>query len=437
MASQTVSGQAPGAGSAGTVDGAYLRLVFLAAMLGIPAALVGAGFLALVHSLEDLLWPRDPGWYLVLGLPVIGAALVYAARRLLPGDGGHEPIEGLGMTPTPLKHVPGVALAAIGTLAFGAVLGPEAPVIALGSVVGVAFAAALRTDKRGTGALSAAGSFSAISALFGGPLVAGMLMVEGGVSMGAALIRTLLPGLVAAAVGYVVFVGLGDWGGLQSQGLAVPNLPVYDGTHIYDLLLALAVGVVTALLISAVKRGASRLMAEGPKRLGTAGLLLGGGLAIGSLAEIADLLGASSQDVLFSGQAAVPVVVGESTAALVLVLLASKALAYAISLGCGFRGGPIFPAVFLGVAVASLPVEWFGVSPTWAIAVGAAAGMAAQTQLLISPLLFAQLLVGHDGLDATPAAVLATAAAWLTTTAVQPQRKSVPTAHAVDDDVPA
>jgi H+/Cl- antiporter ClcA len=418
MASETATGAAP----ARIVDGAYLRLVLLAAALGIPAALVGAGFLALVHWLEDQLWPEDPGWYLVLGLPVIGAAIVYAARRLLPGDGGHEPIQGLATTPTPLKHAPGVALAAIGTLAFGAVLGPEAPVIALGSVVGVALAMALRANARGTAALSAAGSFSAISALFGGPLVAGMLMVEGGVGMGAALIPALLPGLVAAAVGYVVFVGLGDWGGLASQGLVVPDLPAYNGTHVYDLLLAVAVGVVTALLIGLVKRGALWLMAEGPKRVGMAGLLLGGALAVGVLAELADLLGTNSQDVLFSGQASVPVVVGESTAGLVVVVLVAKALGYAISLGCGFRGGPIFPAVFLGVAVASLPVEWFGVSPTWAIAAGAAAGMAAQTQLLVSPLLFAELLVGHVGLDATPAAVLATAAAWITTSALQSRR---------------
>src|SRR3954467_11862252 len=93
-------------------------------------------------------------------------------------------------------------------------------------------------------------------------------------------------------------------------------------------------------------------------------------------------------------------------------------LAYAVSLGCGFRGGPIFPAVFLGVGLASLPVLWFDVSPTLAIAVGAAGGMAAQTRLLFAPLLFAQLLVGKAGLDAAPAAVLAAAAAWLTIAAL-------------------
>ena len=162
---------------------AYLRLVLFGAVIGIPAALVAAGFLGFVHELEGWLWkvlPGEPGQepaYLVLGLPLAGALIVLLARRLLPGDGGHRPLEGLSARPTPLSHAPGVALAAIGTLGFGAVLGPEAPVIALGSVVGVAMARLARLDERATTVLGTAGSFSAISALFGGPLVAGMLMV--------------------------------------------------------------------------------------------------------------------------------------------------------------------------------------------------------------------------------------------------------------------
>ena len=78
-------------------------------------------------------------------------------------------------------------------------LGPEAPIVALGSLVGVLAARIASIGRRGSAVLSAAGEFSAISALFGGPLVAGMLLVEGGVAMGAALLPLLLPGLVAAA----------------------------------------------------------------------------------------------------------------------------------------------------------------------------------------------------------------------------------------------
>jgi hypothetical protein len=38
----------------------YLRVVGLGAAIGIPAGLLAAGFLALVHELEKLLWPTSP-----------------------------------------------------------------------------------------------------------------------------------------------------------------------------------------------------------------------------------------------------------------------------------------------------------------------------------------------------------------------------------------
>jgi H+/Cl- antiporter ClcA len=409
---------------------AYLRLVLLGALIGLPAALVAALFLAFVHELEHWLWEELPGelgassppWYLVVGLPVVGACLVAVARARLPGDGGHSPLEGLGGGPTAVEYAPGIALAAIGSLAFGAVLGPEAPLIALGSVVGVAVSRMVRLGPRENAVLGTAGSFSAISALFGGPIVAGMLLLESGVGMGAALLPALLPGLVAAAVGYLLFVGLGDWGGLDAIALAVSGLPAYDGTHLLDLLVAVVVGIVAALLVTAVRRLATRVAGE--RRVGMPLLLVGGGLTVGLLAQLADLLGGDAQDVLFSGQEPVPAIVSEDAAGIVLVVVAAKALAYAICLGCGFRGGPVFPAVFLGIGVATLPVIAFDVSPTLAVAIGAGAGMAAGTRLLLSSLLFAALLVGREGLDTIPAAVLAIAAAWLTVAELE--RRSQP-----------
>jgi H+/Cl- antiporter ClcA len=402
------------------VEKGYLRLVLLGAAVGIPAALLAAVFLALVHELEDWLWPEDAQWYRVVGLPVAGAAVVLAARRLLPGDGGHPPLEGIGGAATPLSHAPGIALAALGTLAFGAVLGPEAPLIALGSVAGVAAARLAKLGPRETAVLGTAGSFSAISALFGGPIVAGMLMVEGGIGMGAALLPTLLPGLVAAAIGYVLFVGLGDWGGLDATALAVPGLPTYDTTYVSDLALAIVIGIVTALIVAAVRRAATRLVSQ--RRVGLPVLLLGGGLAVGLLAQLTEVLGGNWDETLFSGQSAVPELVAEGSIGVVLLVLTTKAIAYAICLGCGFRGGPVFPAIFLGVGVATIPVIAFDMSPTAAVAIGAGAGMAAGTRLLFASLLFAGLLVGRPGLDAIPATVLAVAAAWLTVAATDESR---------------
>jgi H+/Cl- antiporter ClcA len=60
----------------------------------------------------------------------------------------------------PAASGPGIALAALGTLSFGAVLGPEAPLIALGAVVGGVVTLFARLDQKGEAVLATAGSFS-------------------------------------------------------------------------------------------------------------------------------------------------------------------------------------------------------------------------------------------------------------------------------------
>ena len=196
------------------------------------------------------------------------------------------------------------------------------------------------------------------------------------------------------------------------------DLPLYDGVHVLDLIVAVVVGVVGALIVLVARRAGERVDGLGGS-LGLPGLLLGGGLAVGLLAELGGRLGAEPTDILFSGQDSLNAVTSAGSTKIVVILLVAKLLAYAVSLGCGFRGGPVFPAIFLGVALASLTVVVFDVSPTLAIAVGAAAGTAAQTRLLITPVLLAAVLVGTQGTDAVPAAVLASAAAWLTMAAIE------------------
>jgi H+/Cl- antiporter ClcA len=183
-------------------------------------------------------------------------------------------------------------------------------------------------------------------------------------------------------------------------------LPDYSGTHVYDLVVAVVVGIAVAVIVATVRRSAAELAREGTRRVGLPVLLVGGGLAVGLVAQVADWLGADSQDVLFSGQTGVPALAAATSTKILLVLLVAKAIGYGISLGCGFRGGP----------------------PTLAVAVGAAAGMAAGTRLLVTSVLFAGLLVGHAGQDAIPAAVLAAAAAWLTMQALD--RRAAQTAPA-------
>jgi H+/Cl- antiporter ClcA len=404
----------------------YLRTIGVAMVIGIPAALVAAVFLQIVHWLEHWLWtdlPESmntdgpPAWLIVL-LPLVGGLLVALARAVLPGDGGHPPIQGIGGGVTPVEYAPGIALAALAGLAFGAVIGPEAPLIALGSVTGVAGARLFRARATATALTASAGSFSAVSAVFGGPLVASMLLLEGGAALGGSLVAALLPGLASACVGYLIFEGLGHWSGLQAAALDVPGLPAYDGVQVSDLASAVLVGVATAVAIQAIRLLALRtLKVSRPHGLW---IPLGlGGLATGLLAALGVALGADYSEILFSGQSAVPVLVTETSAAVLLVILLTKALAYAVALGCGFRGGPVFPAIALGLTLAMFPVLWWGSSPTVAVAIGAAAGMAAMTRLPFSGVLFGTLLVGTGNLDVVPVAGLAAVFAWLVTVAMR------------------
>lgn len=421
-------GATPAPAPAPGLDAKYfLKLIGIGAVIGVPAALLAAVFLAVVNWCEDWLWTDlpdalghdTPPWYLVVFLPVAGAVLVFLARRLLPGDGGHKPLLGIGGDPMPWTYGPSIALAAIGTLAFGAVLGPEAPLIGLGSVVGMAAVAWRRPDDPiAAKTLGTAGSFSAVSALFGGPLVAGVLLLEAGLSAGAALLPGLIPGLVAASIGYIMFEGLGDWGGLHETGLNIPGLPPYTETSVRDLVVSIVVGLVVALLVAGIRHLARRV--DGLTERSLVGVLLGGGLVVGGLAQLAVFLDADSQDVLFSGQDSLPALLTTGSTRTILVLVVLKGLAYSVSLGAGFRGGPVFPAIFLGVGIAMLGVVWFDMSPTWAVAVGSAAGMTAGTRLLFSALVLSTLLVGTAGVDAISCAVLGSVTAWLAMQALDP-----------------
>ena len=59
--------------------------------------------------------------------------------------------------------------------------------------------------------------------------------------------------------------------------------------------------------------------------------------------------------------------------------------------------------------------------------------MAAMTRLVLTPILFGALLAGSPGLDAVPAAVLASVAAWLTIGALE---RDKPSPHPAVEAVP-
>lgn len=408
---------------------AYLRTLVYAALLGIPVAFAAVLFQTATHDVahlvwdwipEELGWSEPAGWYVITVLGLAGLLVAGACR--LPGHGGHSPLQGLGTEGISPGDVWSILLAALASLALGAVLGPEAPLIALGLVLGVVAARLMRMEGTEGQLLGLAGAFAAIAALIGGPLVAAFLLFEITTAKGTippqALGRALLPGFVAAGAGALVFTGVQDWPGLHQASLAIPSLPAYDTVQISDLAWSVPLAGVVAIIVVGIRHGAHEVAARSAGRPVT--VLVGAGFLIGGLAVIFRAVTDEPVDlVLFSGQQALPEIVAEGSVGVLAFLVVTKGLAYALSMGAGFRGGPIFPALAIGVAACVLAADVLpGLELTPAVAIGIAAATSAALRIPFTAVLLAALLVGSSAADVAPIAILASATAWIVAVAL-------------------
>jgi H+/Cl- antiporter ClcA len=420
----------------------YVALLILAAIIGVPVSAVAYGFLKLIDVLQTWLFtdlPKElgfhgtPPWW-PLPLLAVAGLLVALAIRYLPGTGGHSPADGFkaGGAPAAIE-LPGVVLAALATLSLGVVLGPEAPLIALGGGLGLlAVRLAKRDAPARTGAvMGAAGSFAAISTLFGSPILGAFLLMEASGLAGATMELVLLPGLLAAGVGSLVFLGLNAWTGWGTFSLAIPNLPKFTRPDSAEFGWALVIGVAAAVLAVGIHRLALFLRPHVERRMVLVMPVLG--LVIAGLAiAFAQATGKSFAEVLFSGQSAVgPLITNASSysvGALVL-LLVCKGLAYGGSLS-SFRGGPVFPALFLGaaggIALSHLP----GLPVVAGVAMGIGGMCAAMLRLPMTSVLLATLLLLSDGLAVMPLVIVAVVVAYVVASRLSPAPTAAPQAAA-------
>jgi len=406
----------------------YVQLLVLAALIGIPISAVAYFYLALVSKLQHWVFTSlptglgfhgTPVWWPVLPL-VLAGVLVSATINYLPGTSGHEPSEGFkagGGSPTGIE-LPGVILASLATLALGVVLGPEAPLIAIGGGLGalaVKLAAKDAPPMAGT-VMAAAGSFAAISTLLGSPLVGAFLLMEASGLGGPLLSLVLVPGLLAAGVGTLIFVGLDQLTGLGTFSLAIPGLPVFSHPTGVLFLWAVAIGVVATLLGTAIRLGslAAQTLVLRHRLVWTpvAGLAVAG-----VTIAFVEITGKGSQNVLFSGQSALPTLVLHAstwTVGALIVLGVAKSIAYAVSLSA-FRGGPIFPAMFIGGVIGVAGSHLPGLSLVPAVAMGIGAMATVMLKLPLTSTLLAVLLFASDGLSLTPLVIAAVVVAYVLT----------------------
>ena len=410
----------------------YAVLLIVVAVIGVIVSLAAWCFLEGIYQIQQELYVHlphavgyqhgPPKWW---PLPVLalGALMVALAITRLPGNGGHIPAKGLAMGGGPLgpKALSGVVLAGLATVGSGLVLGPEAPLIALGSGVAVLTIRLARRDFPNQALLiiGAAGSFSAVSFIFESPLLAAVLLIEATGIGGPRLRVIVVPGLLAAGIGSLVSIGMGSFTGLNTSHYALGALPLTSvghphlGEFAWTIALAIAIGAATSLVLRGglhtygiVSR--SRL----PRLLPVIALIIGV-LAI----VFSQITGKSFEEVLFSGQDQLPGLVSQASTwsvGALLWLLLFKGIGYSLSLG-SYRGGPTFPALFLGAAAGVMASHLPGFPIQAGVAVGMAAGLVAVLRLPLSAVVIATVLTSHAGSNVEPLIIVGTVVSYIVT----------------------
>jgi len=412
----------------------YLQLLVLAAILGVPISAAAYGFLALVSYLQEEIFTHlphglgftsEPVWW-PLPVLVVGGVLAGLAIRYLPGRGGPSPAPGFALHPPPTPvQLPGVILASLATLVFGVVLGPEMPLIAIGGGLGVLVTRINRrraVPQQAVSVLGATGSFAAISTLLGSPIVGAFLLMEASGLGGPMLGLVLLPGLLASGIGSLIFIGLDSLTGLGTFSLAIPSLPHFARPNGAEFGWAVAIGLAAAVVGPAIRWLALFLKPYADRWVMLALPLAGAVVAV--LAIIyAEGTGKATSDVLFSGQNEVGPLIhtaGSYTVGALLLLVVCKAIAYGVSLS-GFRGGPIFPAIFIGaaggIALSHLP----GLSLVPGVAMGIGAMSVVMLTLPLTSVLLATLLLASDAVAVTPLVIVAVVVAYVAAARIAPR----------------
>ncbi|MCZ5882382.1 ion channel protein [Escherichia coli] len=326
-----------------------LLLSLPAVAIGIASSLILIVVMKIASVLQNLLWQRLPGtlgiaqdsplW--IIGVLTLTGIAVGLVIRFSQGHAGPDPAcEPLIGAPVPPSALPGLIVALILGLAGGVSLGPEHPIMTVNIALAVAIGARLlpRVNRMEWTILASAGT---IGALFGTPVAAALIFSQTlNGSCEVPLWDRLFAPLMAAAAGAL------------TTGLFFHphfSLPIahYGQMEMTDILsgaivaaIAIAAGMVAVWCLPRL-HAMMHQMKNPVLVLGIGGFILGILGVIGGPVSL--FKGLDEMQQMVANQAF-------STSDYFL-LAVIKLAALVVAAASGFRGGRIFPAVFVGVAL--------------------------------------------------------------------------------------
>lgn len=390
--------QAPAATAPAAEARSLLPTIVPALLVGMVTSLVLVGVSTAAGELQDVLWQDVPdalgvGRYSVLWMFVMLVATGITVGLVVwkvPGHAGPDPATtGLDAPVLPPAVLPGLLLATAFMLAGGPSLGPENPIIAVNVSLAVWLGARAfpKAPERGWVALAEAGT---IGALFGTPVAAALVISEAltGQRLKGQLWDSLFAPLAAAGAGALTVT-------LVSEPSFDLHLPPFGRPGWGDLLASLVVASVGAVLGMCAVYAFPYVHGVFQRLRHPMLMLPAGGVVLGALAALGGHL------TLFKGLDEIAVLARDPdgwSAGGFATMTVVKLAALLVAASCGFRGGRIFPAVFVGTALglcahALVP----GVQPAVGVSAGVLGVLLAITRQGWVSLFVAAVLVASPG----------------------------------------
>ena len=309
------------------------------------------------------------------------------------------------------RKLPSILLQGFIALWSGAAIGPEGTLVFLTGGLGTFVSERLKLQKDDVQVLVYSAIAGAFGGFFGSPIVGAVGAVEYMFIKELNLYRHLIPGLIAGAVGYGVYFAI-----LHTSFLGVYSFPNFAALRVVDLVWALLVGIIAALigtLFKIVFGLVHRVFVRFNKRPIVRSII--GGLIIG-------LIGSFLPLTLYSGQNQLLQIVHNPAAygiGILLLLLLVKMLLTSTSFATGFDGGPIFPLLFIGGTLGQVLSEILPFIPQ---GVGVLAGMAGAACAFFPIPLTLALLLGLFGgqTDLIPVIVIGAVIGFIVSKALTP-----------------
>ena len=360
-----------------------LRWVLLGSITGVVVGVIGAMFYHGIIWATDYRTEHD---YIILGLPFAGLLIVFLYRlcKDYEDKGTNLVIKSIQAGENlPITKAPLIFISTILTHLFGGSTGRESAALQMGGSIGYNLGKLFRLKEGNVKIITMCGMSAAFSALFGTPMTAAFMAMEienVGIMYYSALVPCVISALVAS--------GVSEYLGVVEETFAVtvvPEFSLYNAA--FTGILAILCAIVSVLFCNVLKlsgRIYKKLIKNAYLRIFVGGCIVSA-LTFASGTRLYNGAGINVIEMAVKGDAP-------------YIAFLLKMVFTALTLGAGYKGGEIVPALYIGATFGCLYSQLLGFDPALCAAIGMGALFCGVTNCPISSLFICFELFGFKGM---------------------------------------